>query len=1010
MALVNLLIGAVVINIEGLSDKRYNLNGFLIEFTIKDTTYIYIEYNKFKNSDLGLDNGVKSGYYQKNKFFEYKINKVALSELLNSSLRQSSSIKYGQKGDTLVIKALHIGTTYDFFYRYAEYSFIYNGKPEDLLDDRLEIKIPEGIEPNYVDKSDSTFPAKEFYRKRKDIINNFSVEEKPKAALELTKIALVIDMINKDIFPAFYLGDTSYTSFVTSQNDYWQNADLFVNPTLAQLDLFLKQLTGYYIAASSNVQVIAEAIGIQKLYWIASVMSPMSLGPFPLEDKLILLQFIAKNELSKLTEEIPQEELVINICSSFDDTNLSQIDLFLRALISKQWKVDTSSDETLFETLYLSLSTSTNFKEGLLSLSNWVMGTNYKPTQTKGQFIQTIYALWTLSKYNPYNIDGSLKSNTIAFPEKNNDLVSFTNTSDTSNYLFKFTHYTASDPFYWPNSTDIKGYKKVRPDASPIVMPYDSYSVVGIFFDNFSFKFNGSKISAFQSLPYISGYRTDGSGTEWKLSASTETFYGSYDIFQPVGLLSTNLETKTGISTLNGENIEENGQNINGFIPIFALKFIDDSGDRSDVETMIGYAVDVLTTATGFGNLTRLRYLRWASTGVDGIFSISGLRIVIAGVEFTSGALGLLANLMTCDENDEFCNGLKTFIKIFQVSSLSLTAVNGLISTTIYLQNAAAKLRQIAGGVNEAEIITNIKNRIRNLNSGANEADIDALGTSIYRTSQLNSFSAAIAAGIEIAIKNYIGKYKKEFKLRPEYTRQIIQNHIERCKELGIDSRTTEDLVIFSNRISADPTPDLKYINPTELEKRVGFLANVTRKRGYPGGFINKTNYDLFGNAFINTFKQNLITLSVELDEVGEIKGVVKGSAVISWKQGDDINGIPNLPGRQADDIDIAIPLTDNGFKKMVDELYILLEDDYFTKRPRIKEDFEIQVRKGKIQYNWFQKIPIENSNFTQKIIDACQPYTNFVPVMESGRLKQKIGFAIIRKGGKWDNFPEMPF
>lgn len=70
---------------------------------------------------------------------------------------------------------------------------------------------------------------------------------------------------------------------------------------------------------------------------------------------------------------------------------------------------------------------------------------------------------------------------------------------------------------------------------------------------------------------------------------------------------------------------------------------------------------------------------------------------------------------------------------------------------------------------------------------------------------------------------------------------------------------------------------------------------------------------------------------------------------------------------------------------------------------PRYRIINIINKTDGKLQYNEiFNLIPIDNSNFSQKIIAACEQYTNFSP--------DKIGFAIIKQGGKYDNLPEIIF
>ena len=53
-------------------------------------------------------------------------------------------------------------------------------------------------------------------------------------------------------------------------------------------------------------------------------------------------------------------------------------------------------------------------------------------------------------------------------------------------------------------------------------------------------------------------------------------------------------------------------------------------------------------------------------------------------------------------------------------------------------------------------------------------------------------------------------------------------------------------------------------------------------------------------------------------------------------------------------------------------------------------------------RYELLEKIPVGNSTFLDKIRDATKSYTNFD--------RSKINLAIIKKGGKYDGKPNVPF
>lgn len=726
---------------------KFDLQGFLVEFAIEKSEKIYkhVTKDKFNLKDInGIDKQISAGYYLESEFLKYLANIINITKLKEFALKDGEII-FAEDGDEIEVSRLYIKSPYNYFYKLEKFNIGYK-KNVDVLDYNQNIIIPQDKIPDIISITGLKQEAVQFYTNRISIANLFNENEKDSAAFLITEIALIINMIISDIFPLFTVSDDSnLISYVNNQISEWLSEDILINPTIETLNEFYQDISDYYKVAYSNKFKILDASGDEKLYWLAMGLSSHSLSILPFNEKIKILFYLIKNKLSDDFEKVKEEELVVNIVGSFNSSNKNEIDSFLSYFIYP-YEAGTENKTTLYEVLYNRMSTSTNFKHGLLGLSNWILGTKYEPTTTKGQFVMALYLLWQFSKYNPYNDDDTLKDLTIGF-KTSNSIVEFT-TTDLENTLFKYTHYVAYDSVYWNNSSkEVKEYKISRPDATPILMPYESSKFGGIYFDNFNFKIEGEKITAYQSLPVYSK-KGESDDNYWVVDQE-DVKYGRYDIFQPVTLLSIDVETKSALSTINGNDVYINGKNINSFIPIFVLEFIDSDGDSSDAETMLGYTIDVVTTFSGFGNLTKLKHLKWASFGLNAgevaLKSLEGLRIVVGGVEFTAGVLGFFANFVECGEDDSFCKGMKTFIAIFQLTCLSVNAGTGIAS--LIAKREAAKLLKIAGeSSNDTEVIANLKSKLQQLGSNASPEIIDDVATRIFSLGRLNSLPIDLIA------------------------------------------------------------------------------------------------------------------------------------------------------------------------------------------------------------------------------------------------------------------------
>lgn len=1005
---------------------NYNLQGFLIKFSLNtiQNKFVHVKREDFNILDFNnQENSPSAGYYLESEFFKYLSGSITIDQLniFCLSVEKLKSIEL-KKNEIVHVIRLSINSPYSYFYKIEKTSFPYN-KDVDLIDDIDGfIIVPNGSTSVIQDANfDINDKGKQFYLSRKILINNFPPEKKAIVSYQLTLIGIYIKMINEDIFSSFITGTNNYSVYVDIQNYYWiSNPDTFENPTIEYLEEYLNNLKQYYKAAYPNKLIIQNSVGIEKLYWLGVSLSTNALTNLPNSDKLDLIRYLIKNKLSNNLEQLIDEQLVIKLVASFNKTNTSEINDFLSNFISINKENGDGTQSTLYEILYNKMSTSTNLKSGLIALSNSWFGSSFKPTTTKSDFVQAVYRLWYYSEYNPYNLDGSLKPNTLGFRSFNNSLSSFSSI-DISNYRYKYTHHTAYLKDYNddPNNHYIF-YKELYPEAAPMVIPYDSDKFIGIYFDNFSFKIEGKYIKMYQSL------LVGGGDNQYSKYNEMDILFGKYKIFQPVSLLNVNVETKNAISSAYGEDILVNGQNINSFIPAFVLAHIDAEGDSSDTETMIGYTVDVATTFTGVGALTKMKHLRWASSGIvaagdTALFSMNGLRIVVGGVEFTSGVLGFLANFVECGPDDDFCNGMKSFIMTLQIASLSVNAGDGLASFAMKLQ--AKRVAKAAGGGSDINTIRqNIENRLKQLYPNGDPVVISQTAETIMMCGLVPLTPSMINNAIN-KIKKFFGD-RVRWTLHPDYTNAFLTDFTVLCRqELGLSEKALEDLVVFANRRTQNPNGSwnlTKFITPQELVLQANFFVKEILKRGFSAGFSNLNNYKLFCNATKSRLIQNLNDLPGNLsDYIGSLECSVKGSAARGWKLGDPepIAGLAK-PTRAIDDIDLGFTLSPTDYDNFVKELKMVIEDmasndidfpKFTDEQAKLILEKMTVTKNGKkkvkemLKYDEvFKLIPVGNSTFLNKIRDAASPYTHFG--------SKKINFAIVKRGGDYDNLPEVLF
>jgi len=603
--------GNEIVKIKNFKEPKFSIDGKVSSFLSNDgDPYIYCQ--EIEANNLGIDNieSLSDGYYSEDIYLEYK-NKSTQSNF--SKLAISSFHKFfipAESGDRIQVKKINFFSPYDSpnnLTKWKVYELIFQLNTNFL---NIDGSIIEPSNPNDFFEEDLNIhiQARNFYFSNiQHAINETDLILQFKKVIILTKITININNIIREIFPLF--NDATFNEFKDSQTSYWAG-NIFTDSSETVLNNYLINVRLFYKLEYENKRkYTTNTISADdKFYYFALCLSTQALSILVPENKVRLLKSIYINKLSPNFEKEAAENLVIRISLSFYENQVTQINTFLEKLVTNL--EDVNDKKVLYECLYESMSTSFVITEGVINILNIIVGTNLKATKTKFYFVQAIYSLWLLSRYNPYNENGTYKPNTIGLRSSSLNLAEITSNVDTNNFTYKYTNYIAFDPKYETIQENgivfnaITDFELKRPDASPIVLPYHSRKELGIYWDGFSFEFKNSKIEIYQKLkPVLRILNTStpdpNDYLEYHRSnlQTMKRLYGTYDIYQPVTLLSTDIETRSALSFANGENILLNGQKINSLIPVFVLAFIDQDSDRSDV---VGFPLLVRFKSSNF--------------------------------------------------------------------------------------------------------------------------------------------------------------------------------------------------------------------------------------------------------------------------------------------------------------------------------------------------------------------------------------------------------------------------
>lgn len=533
-------------------------------------------------------------------------------------------------------------------------------------------------------------------------------------------------------------------------------------------------------------------------------------------------------------------------------------------------------------------------------LYNKVDGDNQKV------FVLKLLEYWTKSKFNPYSPDGTLIQ-------------------------------TRMDQYVFGTS-------------APFTLSYRSSEFLGIYFNNFNFSFDSV-------AGYINAKEQVTTITEYGVSEEYNQF-GKYKLFQPVSLLDTDFESTVKMPVLGVGNSAE----LNSLVPIFFIKYVDDTNDWESFKAAVGLFVDVALTFSGIGNLAKLRHLR-------NLTRLGQVAAIIGGIDVALGVIDILLNVATnnCNnQQDEFCKRLQKYLFCLQLASGA-----GDFAVNYALKKSANKLKEI-----EASYPNSFTQDCRNLiNSHA--TDIDILSNFIAEAKR------NILKRIRDKARNGINAFN-EF----HFTNQQLNDLIGEGVNLRMTQREIEDFIFIATRKQQG-----KSILFNDLKVQMANWKNVIEPRGYPYKFLGVNTAEGLEN--FNVFSQR--TKSIMDDFHLPTDNV--------FIQGSSLRKI------SADDIDIAVFLS----KEELDN-FVKIQEDIWRQRKglaagatnaefrKYQNSIQGAIRGGKVDPDWFKNVagkniknvaeePLGNLNH---IFDGVANYTP----------PKKFNLSIIIKGGPYDVSP----
>ncbi|GEM_PF-2175091 len=404
----------------------------------------------------------------------------------------------------------------------------------------------------------------------------------------------------------------------------------------------------------------------------------------------------------------------------------------------------------------------------------------------KKELFKLLLKYWTLSKYNPYLSNGDLEDSRL------------------SQYVYN--------------------------EKAPYTLEYQSSEFLGIYLNNFKFEFsrNENKIIAKESVfvPNTYGQTNYSPGKfDWE-------DYGHYTIYQPVLLLDRDFETTVKLPVL--------GNEINSLVPIFFIKYVDDTNDWESFTASVGLFVDIALTFSGIGNLAKLRHLRNMTRLAMLSTAVGAFDIILAAVELMFRIATDNCNSVQGHENASDSDSVK-FCKRFQKYLFALQIATAVADLRInyLLKKSARRLQEI-----QNLYPNSLTQECREIINGHASGSYDNL-----------------AEFLEATKKNILDRIQSkasEFN-RFHFSNQQLNDLIDHALDLRMNPAEIEAFIV----VACKNAPKDKTILFNDLKIQMSNWKNTIEPRNYPYRF---NDVEEIGRNHFKIFKEKLKQLLEDFD------------------------------------------------------------------------------------------------------------------------------------------------
>lgn len=897
-----------------MSNFFYTKYGSLQGFSIGDTVYRY------------CTNKVNPGYYDFNKYLDFIAGN---STTVPPDLRPYDKFIGAQTDDTIKIYQRNISTD---FTKVCWFTYYFKHVQGMNYGDYTKITPSPGYyQPDDSPNCSHDTTALDFYN---NYINKAISANDSELAEILADIQQLIESVELNILTKL---DTQYQAYVVNQRALWSDGTTFnyADPdiiALKQKYLAYKQILSTF---SQYYQSYQKKLGndVQLIFiYLASFMDPLILKPLSAHTKVLMLIKLANRSLENwqiFYNPLDSQSVVITIVQSVSEIDADE---FLGEMIRINAQI-TGGYTNLFVSFYYGLQNSFfGLGQGRIK-----------------DFITAMYYIWRVSKYNPYQND--------TFNQTNFNKYTYNNQIGTA---------PNSDDF-WSTALGL-GPKTLNYSAAPIILNYISKKFIGIYFDNFKFYFDeGQDLVDFENdMKDFDNYQYSTNG---KIKAVQDDYrdsgdkglYGTYDYLQPVALADSNQETIIKMPVIDG-NVTIDGNKLNSLIPIFVLKYIDDAGDESDLNTSIGYFVDIVLLYVGFaGLIEKLKYIRslWGLTDA-----------IIAGSEFGTGTVITLygstafaaLNLSSATVSLLFKLSGDAFVNEPWYKSLSKTL------TWIEMLSAGGSV------LSDRLLKVSVKNLVEDFNTNGYPDDFvsDARGSDARASlgqisgmaDEINAaltqqFKASIIEQVdEIVNDNATFQFNKVVDGvvtdEPLHTDADIDEIIQNGFSAGLTKDENAGLLAISYRVGNSLNLS-KQIETADLIEQMTNYGTIIKPRGYSYGFDNLADFETF---------ETQITQLVEDFGLSASDIRIQGSS---------------LRNPSFKDIDVGIFLSQDDAAELAEKIRNNIKARFTNSAGEVEplkqkkyEDalkaFENQYSKGLIKQIYFGKLPNGNTLLTERV------------------------------------------